>query len=202
MDSIRRRHWTKIQDAFKRIVKEAGENNLSLEGQETLYQLLQNYKDVFRIRVGQDPRDLFGPMNIVIKPKSIAHVTKARRYTPYQPNFIRTFIQKMADYGLCTQNITACWGSAHLLVQKPPPANFRLTFNLWRLNSASVPTSWPMPHIESELMDLEGSKCFAFCDLSSEYWQLPFHQDSQEYHSFLTQSGIIPDCVRKLWYSW
>jgi Reverse transcriptase (RNA-dependent DNA polymerase)/RNase H-like domain found in reverse transcriptase len=47
-----------------------------------------------------------------------------------------------------------------------------------------------MPHLESELSGLSGSKCFSTFDLSNGYWQLQLDEASQECQSFITPDGI------------
>jgi Reverse transcriptase (RNA-dependent DNA polymerase) len=48
-----------------------------------------------------------------------------------------------------------------------------------------------MPHLESQLASLAGSKYFATFDLLQGYWQLPLHPDAQECQSFTTHEGIF-----------
>ena len=47
-----------------------------------------------------------------------------------------------------------------------------------------------MPVLDVVLQKLEGSTCYAVLDLYSGYWQFPLSEESQEYHSFRTDSGI------------
>jgi len=88
-------------------------------------------------------------------------------------------------------NTNATWAAAPLLVRKPPPSKFRLTVDLRPVNSATVRTVWPMPHIESELADLAGRKCFATIDFCNAYWQLPLAEGWKHLHSFLTTNGVV-----------
>lgn len=60
-----------------------------------------------------------------------------------------------------------------------------MTMYLRPVNSATLKESWPMPHLDSEVYDLSGSKCFASLDFVSGYWQLPLHPDSY------TACGVI-----------
>jgi RNase H-like domain found in reverse transcriptase/Reverse transcriptase (RNA-dependent DNA polymerase)/Integrase zinc binding domain/Integrase core domain len=58
------------------------------------------------------------------------------------------------------------------------------------VNKQTVPISWPMPHVESELSRLHGSNYFSTFDLSHGYWQLPLSRESQECQSFITPDGV------------
>lgn len=82
-----------------------------------------------------------------------------------------TYVGKLEEFGFVKPNTNASWAAAPLLIPKPPPAKFRLTFDIRGVNSATVPVAWPMPHIASELLlDLAGSTCFACIDFCSGYW--------------------------------
>jgi RNase H-like domain found in reverse transcriptase/Reverse transcriptase (RNA-dependent DNA polymerase) len=48
-----------------------------------------------------------------------------------------------------------------------------------------------MPHLESQLASLAGSKYFATFDLVQGYWQLQLHPEAQECQSFTTLEGIF-----------
>ncbi len=69
-------------------------------------------------------------------------------------------------------------------------AKYRFSIDLRGVNSATVPITWPMPHIESELMDFQCSTSFAVIGFVSGYWQLPLDEDAQEKHSILTPDGV------------
>jgi hypothetical protein len=47
-----------------------------------------------------------------------------------------------------------------------------------------------MPHLESELSRLSGSKFFATFDLSHGYWQVSLDEGSQAFQSFITPDGV------------
>lgn len=73
---------------------------------------------------------------------------------------------------------TAEWQAAPLLVPKNSKARFRVTVDTRPVNSATVPESWPIPHLEAEMSDFHGSTVFAGIAFVSGYWQLPLAEDS------------------------
>ena len=83
---------------------------------------------------------------------------------------MKKFVERLVEYGFVEVNTSAQWAAAPLCVHKPGPSKFRLTFDLRPINAATKPLAWPMPHIESELADLAGSKIFAKIDFVSSYW--------------------------------
>eukprot|EP00171_Calliarthron_tuberculosum_P004706 IDg4706t1 len=143
-----------ISDALNTLVKTARPNGLSSSGEKMLNGILENYQNVFRIRLGKDPPAKVQPMRVELKPNTTPFVSP-------------------------------------LLVPKDSPAKFRLTFDLRGVNARTVSNAWPMPHLDSELMDFSGSKCFASIDFTSAYWQLPLDEETAEYHSVMGPKGIM-----------
>lgn len=48
-----------------------------------------------------------------------------------------------------------------------------------------------MPHLEAEINDFKGSKCFASIDFVSGYWQLPLAEDSWTCCGVVTPNGVL-----------
>lgn len=93
--------------------------------------------------------------------------------------------------GFVRKNPNARWAAAPLVVPKPSSkAKFRMTVDMRPVNAATEATSWPMPHIDSEVYDFKDSNHFATVDFVSGYWQLPLDESSQEAHSIITPKGI------------
>ena len=180
-----------IDAAFRELLKEAQTEGMSDDGLKELSNILSEYRDIFRIRLGRDPPARVEPMQLNLKPDSKPINAKARRYSTPQRVFISTFTKKLEYYGFIKQNKNAKWAAAPLLVPKPPPVNYRLTFDYRPVNAATEAILWPMPHIESELSDTADSSAFAKLDFCYAYWQLPLGEDGQEALSFTTPNGIM-----------
>lgn len=85
---------------------------------------------------------------------------------------------------------TATRASAPLIVPKPVPDRFRLTFDLRLVNKFTMVHQYPMPNLEHELSKASKSLYFDNFDLFNGYWQLPLAYESQECQSFVTLDGI------------
>jgi len=57
-----------IQDAFKNMMREAVDNGLSTGGAKEIGTQLNEYRDVFRLKLGLDPPALVQPMTVQLKP--------------------------------------------------------------------------------------------------------------------------------------
>jgi hypothetical protein len=65
-----------------------------------------------------------------------------------------------------------------------------MTFDLRVPNASTKPTAWPMPNLQDELHDLNGSEVFATLDFCQGYWQVPLHKNSQDCQSFIMSDGV------------
>ena len=82
--------------------------------------------------------------------------------------------------------------SRPLLVPKPgSKVKLRMAVDLRPVNAATIKESWPMPHLESEILDFANSTCFAILDFVSAYWQLPLHPDSYTACGVVTPRGVV-----------
>ena len=180
-----------IQEAFDKLVKKASENGMKEPSCIKLRKMLRRNRDVFRIRLGNDPPAKVEPMKVKLNTAATPSITKARRYTQEQRSYMSAFIKRATEYGFIKENKNATWAAAPLLVVKPNSKNYRLTFDYRPVNAATITVSWPMPHIDSECTDFSGSKFFASMDFCSGFWQLPLHEESQKLLSFITNEGIF-----------
>jgi hypothetical protein len=113
-----------------------------------------------------------------------------RKYPQEQREFLSRFVTELVANGHAVRNPHATWCAAPLLVPKEGPSQFRFTVDLRPVNKATIPSSWPMPHLESELGRVAGLYFFATFDLSNGYWQLELHEDSRDCQSFITPDGV------------
>lgn len=177
--------------ALMALLARAEENGISRLDKKRLADLLRKYRDVFRMRLGPGPPAKVDPMKILIDPSAVPFLTKPRRYSPEQREYMKVFTEKLLQYGFVSPNPEAQWTSAPLMVQKPGTKKFRMTFDLRCINRATKAVSWPMPHIQVELMNYQGSSYFASIDVCAGYWKMPVHEDSQHFHSFITSHSVF-----------
>ena len=173
------------------IIASAVENGLDEDHTRALRDLVFEYKDIFRSRLGGDPPVQVPPMKILIKPGSKPFKAKRRNYSPQQALFLREKVDELLRLGLAYRNPNSRWASAPLIVRKPGPDVFRFTVDLRAVNALTEKIVWPMPHIDTLLSKLSGSNCFFTIDLCHGYFQMPLHSDSQECQSFYTAEEIV-----------
>jgi hypothetical protein len=59
------------------------------------------------------------------------------------------------------------------------------------ISTVTILSSWPIPHIDSELNRFAGSIVFATFDLSQLYWQLALDPDLKGCQSFIKPEGAF-----------
>jgi Reverse transcriptase (RNA-dependent DNA polymerase) len=179
-----------ISDSFDVMIRQAQQNGLPDGSVLALGELLNDFADIWSTSLHAGPPAKLPPLVINLKPDAIPVRVRLRRYSQEQRDFLKQFVSQLEAAGLIYRNPRAAWCSAPLLVPKPGPAQFRFTVDLRPVNRQTVPCSWPMPHVESELARLCNSHYFATFDLSHGYWQLPLAAQSQECQSFITPDGV------------
>ena len=115
-------------------------------------------------------------MRVRLKENCLPIRVKARRYSAEQREFLDAYLQKLVDLGFCEEMATATL----LVHKKESRSKYRFEIDLRPVNAATMKESWPMPHLDSEILELKGSVCFAVLDFVSAYLQLPLHPDSYE----------------------
>ena len=81
--------------------------------------------------------------------------------------------------------------AAHPVPKPGAVMAYRLTIDYRMINSLTLRAAWPMPVLEIVLQYVQGCRYFATFDLFKGFWQFPLHEDSQEYFSFATDSGVF-----------
>ena len=171
-------------------LKLACEAGLPPELEESLRTVVHLNQDVFRTKLGNDPPAKVPPMNIRLQPNATPIRVPVRRYSPPQAQFLRNKVEELLDLGLIRPNTESAWACAPLIIPKSGPEQFRFTVDLRPVNNQTVPFTWPMPHLETVLQELQGATCYATIDLCHGYWQMPLAEASQECQSFITPDGV------------
>jgi hypothetical protein len=181
---------SKIQDSIERTIASAKLNGMSSVGLTRARELLQDFREIFRIRLGSDPPAKIPPLKVQLKPHFKPVKDTQRRYAPAQRAFLSTTIKKLESLGAVRANPTSLWASPALAVPKPGSEGYRFTVDLRRANAQIEPMASSMPHLESMFHSVQGSRYFAKIDLCHAYWQLALAVESQEIFSIQTPAGI------------
>lgn len=82
------------------------------------------------------------------------------------------------------------WSSPCLLVPKPD-CTFRFCTDYRKVNSVTVPDSYPLPRMEDCIDNLGSSKFVTKLDLLKGYWQVPLTPRAAEISAFVTPDNFL-----------
>ena len=96
---------SELQAARLTMVGRAEENGADADTTTALRRLLDNFPNLFRVRLGTDPPAKVTPMQILIKPGARPRRCRPRRYPPLHYDFLRGFIRELETNGYVYRNI-------------------------------------------------------------------------------------------------
>lgn len=156
-----------------------------------LQTLVNEFKDIFRIRLGNDPPVDVPPMKIEFDRPERPVKVRQRTYSPKQLTFLKNKVSELMKAGFIQKNNSSKWACAPLVVPKPgSKEGFRFTVDLRPINAQSKKNVWPMPNADAMLAKLAGSKVWFKLDCLHGYWQFPLEENSRECQSFHTPDGV------------
>ena len=155
-----------------------------------LRKIIEESFEIWRVKLQGDPPAAVTPLVVRIKEGSVPRRCGTRRYSEEARKFMEEHVKLLEEFGFVKRNPHSAWAAPVLVVPKPAGRGYRFCVDLRGPNSCTTRVNWPMPVLDVVLQKLEGSTCYAVLDLYSGYWQFPLSEESQEYHSFRTDSGI------------
>lgn len=186
-----------ICKAISTMLRGAEEQGATASELDRLRTVLRAHENVWRLKLRGDAPAEVTPLEVRVRADARPVRARPRRYTPEQREFMKQFVDQLLKYGLVYRNSNARWASAvhpvarpHAKVDDPLLKRYRFTVDLRPVNAVTIPLMWPMPHLEGMLASLRGARVFATLDLFNGYWQAPLAEESQEYHSIVTDRGV------------
>lgn len=179
-----------INEAVKKTIVDARESGMSNEGLKKCEAMLNQYKDVLRIKLGADGPANVQPYEVTLKHGYRPYCSSQRRYALPQRAFIQSTVRCLEKIGAISFNPKSKWASPALAVPKPGTDRLRFTVDLRGVNKQTVPVAPAMPDLETLYRSIEGSSVFANIDMCHAYWQIPLDEGSREVMSIQTPSGV------------
>ena len=185
-----------IQEAINEMLKRAKAQGLNNEQYRKLREVVEDdeFKDIWRVKLGADPPAKVPPMYVRLKPGATPYKAANRRYPPLHRKFMRERLQELVDLDMVYRNNQSRFGSAvHVVPKTSPPKttdDFRWTVDVRQVNQRTETIHWPMPNLEVITEHLSSAKMFARFDLMKGYWQMPLHEECQEIFSMVTDEGV------------
>lgn len=186
-------------EEFKKEAHSLSNNSLSEEEQQTLQELLFQFKKLFA----------FNPRSPGIQTKTKCQVplrdphchplrSPAYRVSPKVLAEMKKQIEELLTNGIIKKS-TSAWAFPVVMVPKPD-GTIRFCTDFSKLSSLVHYDPYPLPRIDDTLDKLAGAKYFTTCDAASGYWQIPVEEADQEKLSFITPFGTYSYLVMPMGY--
>eukprot|EP00171_Calliarthron_tuberculosum_P011216 IDg11216t1 len=178
-----------LETAIHSMVERASVS-LSENFKSAINDLVHEFKDIFRVRLGADPSVDVTPMTIEFDGPEKPVAVRNRNYSPQQLEFLKKKVDELENAGFIYRNTKTNWACAPLIVPKPGKDEHRFTVDLRPVNAQTKRNVWPFPNAEVMLTRLTGSNIFFNLDFLHGYWQFPLESESQNCQSFHTPFGV------------
>lgn len=126
--------------------------------------------------------------SIELKPDSKPIFTKQYRLPESQKREIQQQLEKMEEEGIIEKCTASGWNSPLILVPKTDSEGqrkkYRLVVDFRKLNEATIPMKFPIPHIDSIIDEFDGAKFFSTLDLNGAFYQIKMREKDKHYTSF------------------
>lgn len=110
------------------------------------------------------------------------------RIHPSKRDIMKKEIDFLLEHNLAEPSLSP-WASPCILVPKPDGTS-RLCTDYRKVNSVTVPDSYPLPHIDDLIDNIGKSSYITTLDLMKGYWQVGLTDRAQEISAFVTPFGL------------
>ena len=186
-----RKITTEISDQLLKDLK-IQENELlkkEPELQRQVVEIIKKYSDVFSSPESQIGRTDLIEFDIELVKNAKPVRMKVRPLNPLQKQSLKEQLDLWKREGTIEES-NSPWASA-LVPAKKKGGKIRWAVDYRILNSMTIADAYPLPNIEDNLEQLQGSKIFSCLDAAAAYHVVPVSKRSRPYLAFITPYGLF-----------
>ncbi|KAE8978399.1 hypothetical protein PR001_g24855 [Phytophthora rubi] len=180
-----------VDELLHSLVDEAMDAGFEPTMADDLRQLVLDYSDVFRVRLGHDAAADVQPLEVRLEGGAQPYRSGVRRYPEAQRQFLREYVRELESAGLVERNTQSRWACPALPVAKRGTDECRITIDYRPVNRLTVPLAGASLNLAVVTESVRGSYGFGAFDFHKGFWQMPLHPNSREIFSFVTEDGVF-----------
>uniref|UniRef100_H3H0K0 Reverse transcriptase domain-containing protein n=1 Tax=Phytophthora ramorum TaxID=164328 RepID=H3H0K0_PHYRM len=149
MDVLGNSEDNEVDTLLHNMVDEAIQAGFEPAMADELRQMVLEYSDVFRVRLGRDEAADVQPLEVRLESGVQPYRSGVRRYPEAQRQFLREYVRELEDAGLVERNTQSRWACPALPVAKRGTDEFRITIDYRPVNRLTVPLAGAAPNLRS-----------------------------------------------------
>jgi hypothetical protein len=161
-------------------------NHLTSTKQKEIIPVLTAYSDIFSDKPG---RTHLCSHSLQLQPGTRPIRMAPYRVNPQKAECIKKEIQLMLELGVIEESNSPYASPVVIVAREPGSVRFCCDFR--RINSVTIPDSFPMARIDDIIDKVGQAKFMTKLDLSRGYWQIPMDPDSIPLSAFCTPHGLF-----------
>uniref|UniRef100_H3H4R4 Reverse transcriptase/retrotransposon-derived protein RNase H-like domain-containing protein n=1 Tax=Phytophthora ramorum TaxID=164328 RepID=H3H4R4_PHYRM len=147
MDVLGNSEDNEVDTLLHNMVDEAIQAGFEPAMADELRQMVLEYSDVFRVRLGRDEAADVQPLEVRLESGVQPYRSGVRRYPEAQRQFLREYVRELEDAGLVERNTQSRWACPALPVAKRGTDEFRITIDYRPVNRLTVPLAGAAPNL-------------------------------------------------------
>lgn len=158
-----------------------------ISSDQTYYDILKNYPEVFRPMSLKTPAKHNVTHHIVTTGSPL--FARPRPLPPDKYKMAKEEFERMIQMGICQPSESPWASPLHIVTKKD--GGLRVCGDYRRLNAVTQPDRYPIPRVQDFTYQLHGMKIFSKLDLKMAYYWIPISKEDAQKTAIITPFGLF-----------